>query len=99
MACWGCAIVSGVDNSRDKSSVYRLYVYLGFPQQAVQCGISYSALHEWWIDLKNGNQVRSVCEVCTSNNSAPYLGKTAVNGAGKREPAEVDIPPEGGFGK
>lgn len=34
MACWGCTIVSGVDNSRDKSSVNGLYVYLGFAQQA-----------------------------------------------------------------
>lgn len=41
-------------------------------------------------------QVRSLCEVWTSNNSAPYPGKTAVNGAGKWEPAEVDSPPEGG---
>lgn len=50
--------------------------------------------------MKPGDQGRSLCEVCTSrNNSAPYLGKTGVNGAGMWELAEVDIPPEGGFGK
>jgi hypothetical protein len=63
-------------------------------------GINYSARHEWGRDMKPGDQGRSLCEVCTSrNNSAPYLGKTGVNGAGMWERAEVDIPPEGGFGK